>query len=94
MTSMTTQQRLIYMANQIALNMAMMPHDKAVAALADHVAMFWDPRMKSMIFADSDGLSPIAADAIAYLRQGGMPAHQTQATEFNAVGEAGHSDAG
>ncbi|MBV5324711.1 MAG: formate dehydrogenase subunit delta, partial [Rhodospirillaceae bacterium] len=32
------------MANQIARNLGAMQHDHAVAAVADHIRMFWDPR--------------------------------------------------
>ncbi|MBY8824048.1 formate dehydrogenase subunit delta [Sphingomonas colocasiae] len=82
------------MANQIARNLGAMQHDHAVAAVADHIRMFWDPRMKAKVFADGAGLSPIAAAAIEMLKQGVDPGHQTRATEFNAVDETGGSDAG
>lgn len=91
---MNTQQRLIYMANQIAANFGTLTPDKASAAVADHIAMFWDPRMKAMIFADGDGLSPVAGAAIESLKAHGAPDHQTHATQFNAATEAGHCDAG
>ena len=63
---MNSVERLIHMANQIATNLAT---DAApVAAVADHIQTFWDPRMKQMIFAHgADGLSPIAAAAISLL---------------------------
>ena len=90
--------RLIYMANQIARNLT---HDHdPVASLADHVAKFWDPRMKAMIFAHLDdrhgdgGLDPVAAQALCLLRATGAPASQSKATRFNAVGESGGADAG
>lgn len=58
---------LIRMANQIAANLTHEP-DPA-AATAEHIQLFWDPRMKRMIF-DHDGsdLSPEAAKAIAALK--------------------------
>ena len=90
---MTTLERLVYMANQIATNIASQTDDPALA-VADHIAMFWDPRMKSMIFKHLDeaetGLSPIAHAAVAHLRDQGAPPSQTRATEY----QAGHSDAG
>lgn len=91
---MNGQEKLIYMANQIARNFGAMKHDDAVAAVADHIRMFWDPRMKAKVFADGEGLGDVAAAAIAMLRDGAEPEHQTRATEFNAVDETGHSDAG
>ena len=83
------------MANDIARNLAAMGHDKAVLATADHIDHFWDPRMKAAIFADDlAALSPIAREAIRHLAGGAHPDSQTRATEFNAVDEVGHSDAG
>ena len=83
------------MANDIARNLASMGHDKAVLATADHIDHFWDPRMKAQIFAaDLSALVPIARAAIEHLAAGKHPDSQTRATEFNTVGEIGHSDAG
>jgi formate dehydrogenase subunit delta len=83
------------MANQIALNFQALGHDNAVLATADHIDMYWDPRMKAGIFGDDRAqLSPVAAAAIDYLAKGQHPPHQTRATEFNTVDEVGHSDAG
>lgn len=95
---MSNLERLIYMANQIARNFEALGHDHAVAATADHIASFWDPRMKARIFdcldQQSDALSDSAREAIGLLRANAMLSSQTRATEFNAVGESGHSDAG
>jgi len=64
-------ERLVYMANQIARNFAVQGEDEAVAATADHIDKFWDPRMKAQIFAhDGEGLCPIAARAMVMLREG------------------------
>ncbi len=91
----STIETLRRMANDIARNLASMGHDKAVLATADHIDMYWDPRMKAGIFADDRAnLSPIAGEAIDYLAAGKHPPHQTRATEFNKVNEVGHSDAG
>jgi formate dehydrogenase subunit delta len=59
-------ERLIYMANQIAANLA--TDDDPVSAVGNHIQRFWDPRMKRLILEnDSKGLSPIAAAAIGRL---------------------------
>lgn len=90
-----TQDKLRRMANDIARNFASMGEDKAALATADHIDMYWDPRMKAGIFADDRAaLSPIARAAIDYLAAGKHPPHQTRATEFNTAHEIGHSDAG
>jgi formate dehydrogenase subunit delta len=67
---MGNDERLVYMANQIARNFAAMGKG-AEEATADHIAKFWDPRMRSRILAGDPaglGLSPIAARAIELLR--------------------------
>ena len=83
-----THDRLVYMANQIARNFAVMGDVDAALATADHIASFWDPRMKAAVFADGAGLSEIAAAAVEELQRRGAPEHQTRATQ------SGGSDAG
>jgi len=57
--------RLTYMANQIARNLAARGEEEAVAAVAQHIRDFWDPRMKAAILAaDRSGIEPIAAAAL------------------------------
>lgn len=61
--------RLIYMANQIARNLAAQGEAAAIAATEQHIRDFWDPRMKAAIMAvDLVTLDPIAQAAIARLR--------------------------
>ncbi|SEQ92761.1 formate dehydrogenase subunit delta [Sphingobium sp. YR768] len=94
---MSTTDRLVYMAHQIARNMAMMGEAKATEALAEHLTRFWDPRMKAQIIAiaqdQPERLSPVVTAAVARMAQG-RPAPQVDAAQFNRVDEAGHCDAG
>ncbi|MCW2338356.1 formate dehydrogenase subunit delta [Sphingobium sp. B2D3A] len=88
-------ERLIYMANQIARNFEALGHDEAALATADHIKMYWDPRMLAGIRAvDPADMSPLAARAIAML-DGPVP-HMTRATEFASADEndPGYNDAG
>jgi formate dehydrogenase subunit delta len=63
---MTTIEKLVMMANQIVTNLMHEP-DPAAAA-AQHIQLFWDPRMKMLIQEhDRSGLSPLAAAAIDLL---------------------------
>jgi formate dehydrogenase subunit delta len=90
---MNTAERVVLMANQIAQNFSAQRHDAAAKAVADHIAKFWDPRMKSIIFdiaGKGADLNPVAAEAIEILRHKGAPPPQTRATVF----ERGTSDAG
>ena len=88
---MSNRERLVYMANQIARNFAALGHDNAIAATADHIASFWDPRMRETIFGcgTADGLGDLAAAAVARLRAGAQPAPQTPVTQISGTSDAG-----
>lgn len=59
------------MANQIARNFAVQGEEAAIGATADHLAKFWDPRMRQQIVAgDREKLEPIASAAVDRLAQG------------------------
>lgn len=65
---MNTVERLVYMVNQISTNLA--TDDDPVGAIANHIQLFWDPRMKSLIFENGgEGLSPAAAAAVQQLAE-------------------------
>ena len=58
-------ERLTYMANQIARNLAPQGEAQAIELAAQHLKDFWDPRMKAAILSGSrDGLDPIARAAV------------------------------
>jgi formate dehydrogenase subunit delta len=61
------------MANQIGKFFQSQGHDKAVLGIAEHIRKFWDPRMRSAIFAHLDaggsGLDPYVRDAIETLKK-------------------------
>lgn len=63
----STVENIIRMANQIAKNLA--HEDDPAAAMAEHIRLFWDPRMKQLITAyKGDGLCPVAANAIKAIK--------------------------
>ena len=70
--SHSTDDRLVYMANQIGKFFESQGHDQEVAGVADHIHKFWDPRMRKAIFAHLDaggaGLDPNVREAIASLK--------------------------
>ncbi|MFZ0559388.1 MAG: formate dehydrogenase subunit delta [Methylovirgula sp.] len=72
--SHNTENRLVYMANQIGAFFETQGHDKAVPGIADHIAKFWDPRMRAKIFAHvehgGEGLNPLVKEAIETLARG------------------------
>ena len=64
--------KLVHMANQIARAFAVEGEVKAVVATADHLKLFWDPRMRREILAHLDaggeGLDGVARLALGLLR--------------------------
>jgi formate dehydrogenase subunit delta len=72
MSHSNTNDRLIYMANQIGKFFESQGHDKAVPGIAEHIHKFWDPRMRKSIFAHLDaggaGLAPNVLEALNTLR--------------------------
>ncbi len=64
-------EKLAYMANQIGKFFAHQPHDKAVAAINDHLQKFWDPRMRGTIVQHLHDveLDPSVREAVEQLRE-------------------------
>jgi len=64
--------KLVYMANQIGAFFQSQGEAAAVAGVADHLAKFWDPRMRDAICAHVDsggeGLQPLVLRAIESLK--------------------------
>ncbi|MDB5698407.1 MAG: putative NAD-dependent formate dehydrogenase delta subunit protein [Alphaproteobacteria bacterium] len=86
--STDTQQRLIYMVNQIATAFRTQEPEQAAQATYDHLWHYWDPRMRELICAHEaaggDGLNPIARRAVELLiHSKGEPNAVTRATEFS-----------
>jgi formate dehydrogenase subunit delta len=59
------------MGNDIARQFAHLPYDQASAAIARHLRMFWDPRMREAlrraVAAGDDDLDPLLRDAAEVL---------------------------
>jgi formate dehydrogenase subunit delta len=70
--SHNSNDRLVYMANQIGKFFHSQGHDKAVPGIAEHIKKFWDPRMRKSIFAHldagGDGLEPDVIEALKTLQ--------------------------
>jgi formate dehydrogenase subunit delta len=63
--------KLVYMANQIGKFFTSQGPDKAVAGITEHIAKFWDPRMRATIIAHLEaggaGLDPVVREAVGKL---------------------------
>jgi len=68
---MDSDEKLIYMANQIAANFAAQGEAKAVPAIADHIKKFWDPEMrrKFLSMADTAELHSLVRKAVPVLKE-------------------------
>jgi formate dehydrogenase subunit delta len=64
--------RLVYMANQIGKFFQYQKEDEVVLGIANHIRKFWDPRMRTAIFAyvdqGAEGLDPKVKEALLYLK--------------------------
>jgi formate dehydrogenase subunit delta len=60
------------MANQIGAFFRTQKPELAVASIADHLAKFWDPRMREKIVnhleKGGEGLTPLVKDAVQTLK--------------------------
>ncbi len=69
---MSPDEKLIYMANQIAAFFAAQGREKAVPAVADHLKKFWEPHMRERLLAlapqHTGELNPFVVDALPLLR--------------------------
>ena len=67
-----TDDKLAYMANQIATAFRAQPGE-AAAAVADHINKFWEPRMRAQLLAQLDaggaGLDPTVIAAGPAIRR-------------------------
>lgn len=65
--------RLVHKANQIADYFKSYPEDEAIAAVADHIQQFWEPRFRAQLAghveAGGVGLNPLSLAAAQLLRQ-------------------------
>jgi len=69
-----SEERLVYMANQIATFFRSAPREEAVSATLDHLKKFWEPRMRRQILEhlehhQGEGLNEIALAAIRRLAE-------------------------
>jgi formate dehydrogenase subunit delta len=52
--ALSPDEKLVYMANQIAKNFAIQGEARATAGVADHIQKFWDPEMRRTFLAMAD----------------------------------------
>ncbi|MEO5758334.1 MAG: formate dehydrogenase subunit delta [Mesorhizobium sp.] len=52
---MSTSEKLVRMANQIAAFFHSKPREEGIAGIAEHINKFWEPRMRRQFFEMLDG---------------------------------------
>ena len=66
-------ENLVYMANQIGKFFQYQRKDEVIPGIAGHINKFWDPRMRTAIFAHVDqggqGLDPLVKEALLQLKE-------------------------
>ncbi|MIL09545.1 formate dehydrogenase [Salmonella enterica subsp. enterica] len=71
--AMSTDDKLIYMANQIATFFVSQPRDEQAVGVAGHINDFWDPRMRRRFFELVDersrDLAPLVVEALPRIRK-------------------------
>ena len=69
----SAEEKLVYMANQIAGFFQVMGHEAAVDGIADHINKFWEPRMRSHLFEiigrGGEGFNPLVLEAAAKVKR-------------------------
>ena len=62
----------IRLANEIAVQFEHQPPDQAAAAIANHIRMFWDPRMRADLLTRAEttptDLNPLVLAAVRILK--------------------------
>ena len=96
MSALTTDQKLVRMANQIAGFFRSYPDDEAVAGIHKHIVAFWTPKMRHALRAygpkAESGLDPLALTAI--IEEPAAEGPVRAATRDPQLIGAGASDAG
>ena len=62
----------VRLANSIAVQFHQRPADEAASAVANHIRMFWDPRMRTELLTrvetNAADLDPLVLEAVKILR--------------------------
>ena len=70
---MSPDEKLVYMANQIASFFAAQGETRAVAGIGDHIVKFWDPTMRSdflrLAKQDDSKLNPLVRKALPLIEK-------------------------
>ncbi|MER8881606.1 formate dehydrogenase subunit delta [Mesorhizobium sp. M0816] len=74
---MSTSEKLVRMANQIAAFFHSKPREQGIAGVAEHINKFWEPRMRRQLFemldSGGDGFNELVVAAAPRIKRPGAP---------------------
>ncbi|MCJ2033091.1 formate dehydrogenase subunit delta [Methylobacterium sp. J-068] len=96
MSALTSDEKLVRMANQISTFFRSYPEEEAVAGIHKHILAFWTPKMRASLEAfgpkPESGLDPLALRALREKPEADSPVRA--GTRNPQLQGAGASDAG
>jgi formate dehydrogenase subunit delta len=91
---MSTSEKLVRMANQIAAFFHSKPREQGIAGVAEHINKFWEPRMRRQLFemldSGGEGFNELVVAASAKIKRPSAP----EGTGFDAGADAERGAAG
>ena len=74
---MSTSEKLVIMANQIAAFFHSKPREEGIAGIAEHINKFWEPRMRRQLFemlkSGGEGFNELVVAASAKIKRPKTP---------------------
>ena len=74
---MSTSEKLVRMANQIAAFFHSKPREEGIAGVAEHINKFWEPRMRRQLFemldSGGEGFNELVVAASSKIRRPNAP---------------------
>ncbi|MER8499890.1 MULTISPECIES: formate dehydrogenase subunit delta [unclassified Mesorhizobium] len=74
---MSTSEKLVRMANQIAAFFHSKPREQGIAGIAEHINKFWEPRMRRQLFemldSGREGFNELVVAAAPRIKRPGAP---------------------
>ena len=89
---MSTSEKLVIMANQIAAFFHSKPREEGVAGVAEHINKFWEPRMRRQFFemldSGAEGFDELVVAASARIKRPKTPEEADMSLGYTGRGPA------
>lgn len=84
---LSTREKLVIMANQIAAFFHSKPREEGLAGVAEHINKFWEPRMRRQLFemldGDGEGYDELVVAAAARIKRPKTPEQADMSIGFD-----------